>query len=119
MKPALPVRQAKRFLFALAVLMASCGGDGDATLRVFAASSLTEAFTDVARAFEAENPGVRVRLDFGGSQRLRTQLEFGAKADIFASADHLQMDRAVAAGLTSGPAVDFVIWWTWRGQESG
>ena len=107
LKLALPVRRVKIFLLALGLLTASCGGDGGATLRVLAASSLTEAFKDVARDFEAENPGVEVKLDFGGSQRLRSQLDFGAKADVFASADHLQMDRAAAAGLTAGPAVDF------------
>ena len=106
-KLALPVRRAKIYFLALVLLTASCGGDGGATLRVLAASSLTEAFKDVAQAFEAENPGVKVKLDFGGSQRLRSQLEFGAKADVFASADHLQMDQAVAAGLTVGTAADF------------
>ena len=95
------------FLLPVFLLIVSCGGDGGATLRVLAASSLTEAFQDLARAFEAENPGVRVTLDFGGSQRLRSQLEFGARADVFASADHLQMDLAVTAGLTEGPAADF------------
>lgn len=74
---------------------------------MLAAASLTEAFNDVARAFEAEHPGVEVRLDFGGSQRLRSQLEFGAEADVFASADHVQMDRAVAAELIRGVPVDF------------
>ncbi len=106
-KPALPARWANIFFLGLALLTASCGGDGGATLRVLAASSLTEAFQDLARDFEAENPGVKVKLDFGGSQRLRSQLEFGAKADVFASADHLQMERAVAADLTVGPAADF------------
>ena len=88
---------------------ASCGGDGGATLRVMAASSLTEAFRDLARAFEADNPGVRVALELGGSQRLRSQLGFGARADVFASADNRQMDQAVAAGLTEGDAVDFAV----------
>ncbi|PKB59653.1 MAG: molybdate ABC transporter substrate-binding protein [SAR202 cluster bacterium Casp-Chloro-G2] len=92
---------------ALLVLAAACGGDGGAKLRVFAASSLTEAFTDIAAGFEAENPGITVQLDLGGSQRLRSQLEFGAKADVFASADQLQMDQAAALGLTAGAAVDF------------
>ena len=113
----LPARQFKTFhlapvlltafLLPAILLVASCSRDGGPTLRVLAASSLTEAFQDVARDFEAENHGVRVALDFGGSQRLRSQLEFGAKADVFASADRLQMDQAVAAGLTEGAAADF------------
>ncbi|MDA1127944.1 MAG: molybdate ABC transporter substrate-binding protein [Chloroflexi bacterium] len=94
------------FLLAL-VFTVACAGDNDRTLRVFAASSLTEAFNDVAEAFEAENPGVTVSVDFGGSQRLRSQLEFGAKADVFASADQIQMYQAVAAGLIRGEPVDF------------
>jgi molybdate transport system substrate-binding protein len=76
-------------------------------LRVFAASSLIEAFTSIAWEFEAENPGVGIDLDFGGSQRLRSQLEFGAKADVFASADNRQMDILVDNDLVFGRPVDF------------
>ena len=94
-------------LFAVLFLNVNCGGDNGATLRVLAASSLTEAFKGLARSFEAQNPGVTVTLDFGGSQRLRSQLEFGAKADVFASADRVQMEQVVAAGLAQGAPVDF------------
>jgi len=76
-------------------------------LRVFAASSLMGAFAEVANAFEAENPGVAVKLDFGGSQRMRSQIELGARGDIFASADSVHMDALVAADLVSGTPVDF------------
>ena len=104
----LPCRQAQLFFISLLFLTLSCsGGGGGASLRVLAASSLTEAFNDVAQAFEAENPGVAVKLDFGGSQRLRSQLEFGARADVFASADRLQMDLLVAADLIGGTPADF------------
>lgn len=103
----LSARRVAIFLLSLLVLAISCGGDSGATLRVMAASSLTQAFEDLAQAFEAENPGVTVILDFGGSQRLRSQLEFGAKADVFASADPIQMDLAAAADLASGTAVNF------------
>ena len=103
----LPVGQFKTLFIPLMFLIVSCGGEGGVSLRVFAASSLTEAFNDVARAFEAENPGVEVELDFGGSQRLRSQLEFGAKADVLASADSIQMDLLVMAGLLTGTPVDF------------
>lgn len=61
------------------------------TLQVFAASSLTEAFEDVARAFEVAHPGVAVQLTFAGSQALRLQIEHGAQADVFASADERHM----------------------------
>lgn len=68
-------------------------------LVVFAAASLREAFTELAGRLEAQNPGVRVRFNFAGSQELRTQLEQGARADVFASADTKHMDGAKAAGL--------------------
>ena len=105
---ALPSRLAKIFLLPLLFMIVACGGDG-ASLRVFAASSLTGAFNDIALEFEAENPGIRVKLDFGGSQRMRSQLEFGAKADVFASADTIQMDALVEQDLVAGIPVDFAL----------
>jgi len=65
------------------------------TLNVFAASSLTDAFTEIGKNFEAANPGVTVTLNFAGSQALRTQIEEGAPADVFASASGKEMDAAV------------------------
>ena len=62
-------------------------------LTIFAASSLREAFTDLARQFERQHAGVHVALDFAGSQELRLQIENGAAADVFASADEQQMAR--------------------------
>ena len=67
------------------------GGGGDAaprtTLRVFAAASLTEAFTELAVAFEDAHPEVDVELSFAASSALAQQLLDGAPADVFASAD--------------------------------
>jgi molybdate transport system substrate-binding protein len=74
-----------------------------AALLVFAASSLREAFDDLARSFERQNPGVTVELNLAGSQELRTQIENGAPADVFASADWKQMQALVSGGL-AGPA---------------
>ena len=88
-------------IISLMFVVVSCD-DSETKLRVMAASSLTEAFNDMAEAFEEENLGVDVQLDFAGSQRLRYQLEFGAKADIFASADDLQMDPLLAAEMIDG-----------------
>jgi molybdate transport system substrate-binding protein len=62
------------------------------TITVSAASSLTEAFTNISSQFEKENPGTNVSLNFGGSGSLRMQIEGGAPVDIFASADENQMD---------------------------
>lgn len=66
------------------------------TLTVFAAASLTGAFQEIAKDYEIAHPGVMVNLNFAGSQILRTQLEQGATADIFASADHKNMDVLLA-----------------------
>jgi molybdate transport system substrate-binding protein len=76
-------------------------------LTVFAASSLTESFNEMATAFQAQHPDANVVFNFAGSQTLRTQLENGAQADIFASADQPNMDGIVAAGLNLGTPVLF------------
>lgn len=69
-----------------------------ATLNVFAAASLTDAFGEIGMAFEEANPGVTVAFNFGGSNQLATQIGEGAPADVFASADTAQMNAAVASG---------------------
>lgn len=73
-------------------------------LTVFAAASLTDAFNEIAGAFQAANPRVTVRYNFGASSTLRTQLEQGARADVFASADQVQMDAAKKANVIDGEA---------------
>ena len=72
------------------------------TITVFAASSLTEAFNEMAQTFEAANPGVNVDLNFAGSSTLSTQISQGAPADVFASADERQME-AVAEEIGGTP----------------
>lgn len=74
------------------------------TLTVFAAASLTDAFTEIGAAFETKNPNVDVVFNFDGSQTLRTQLEQGAAADVFASANQKEMSNAVGAGLVAPEA---------------
>jgi molybdate transport system substrate-binding protein len=71
------------------------------TLTVFAAASLTDAFEEIGQAFEASHPGVTVRINFAGSQALRTQIEQGALVDVFASANSKEMDTLVAGGLVT------------------
>ena len=71
-------------------------------LVVFAAASLADAFPEIADAFQRAHPGTSVQFNFAGSQRLRAQLEYGAKAGVFASADQFQMDLAVRSGVISG-----------------
>ena len=84
------------------LLTLAMGGLGAAQeLSVFAASSLTEAFEELATAFEAQNEGVDVLLSFDGSSTLATQISQGAPADVFASADEQQMQNVVDEGLTA------------------
>ena len=86
-------------------LLAACATDSPdrEPLRVFAASSLTEAFQEMAAAFEDASPGTEVVLAFAGSQVLRLQIEQGAHADIFASADPRHMESLARDGLVTGP----------------
>jgi molybdate transport system substrate-binding protein len=69
------------------------------TLRVFAAASLADAFREIAAVHERAHPGHRVELNLGGSPTLRTQIEQGAPADVFASADLEHAQALVRAGL--------------------
>jgi molybdate transport system substrate-binding protein len=71
------------------------------TITIFAAASLTDAFLEIGMAFEADHPGVRVNISFAGSQVLRTQIEQGAAADLFASADHNNMDILIKDNLVA------------------
>ncbi len=72
-------------------------------LTVFAASSLREVFSELARQFEEQHQGVKVALQFAGSQELRVQLDNGAAADVFASADEKQM--ALLGGQAPRPRI--------------
>jgi molybdate transport system substrate-binding protein len=93
----------------LVALTGGCGSDdssdgsGDTTLRVFAASSLTSTFEELGKQFEASHDGVDVQFNFGGSSDLVTQLQDGAPADVFASADTANMDKATGADLVGDP----------------
>jgi len=77
-----------------------------ATLTVFAAASLTDAFREIGQAFEAQK-STPVTFNFGASSQLRTQLQQGAVADVFASADQAQMNNARSDGSIAGPDVTF------------
>lgn len=82
------------------------GSDGERReLTVFAASSLAEAFQELALGFERRRPELDVVLAFAGSQVLRLQIEHGAAAHVFASAD-MEHARALAEiGLMTTPRV--------------
>ena len=81
----------------------SAGQGSSGTLTVLAASSLTDAFGELAITFEEQNPDTKVRTSFGGSSDLLTQIEQGAPADVFASADGDKMDTAVQDNLVNEP----------------
>ena len=66
------------------------------TIIVFAAASLKSTFTEIGEQFKTDNPGVAVEFSFAGSSDLVTQLTQGAQADVFASADTKNMDKAIA-----------------------
>jgi len=77
------------------------------TLTVFAAASLTEAFTIVGKILEQRHQSLRVTQSFAGSQQLATQIEQGARADVFASADQRWMAYIHARGLVAGAMSEF------------
>lgn len=87
------------------VLALLASGADAARLTVFAASSLTNAFTEIGRVFDAQT-GHQTAFSFAGSQTLRTQLTQGARADVFASANAAQFTPLVTAGLLA-PGQDF------------
>ena len=96
---------------AAAVLLAgsvnACGSPTPPGLSVFAASSLTNVFTDIGAAFGEDNPLTTVEFTFAGSANLLAQLTGGADADVFAAADTATMDKAARAGLLAGEPVVF------------
>ena len=99
-----------------AVLGVSCGGgSGGAAqgeeppegggITVLAASSLTDAFGELAGIFEEQNPGTEVSTSFAASSELSAQIQQGAPADVFASASEKNMDAAVGEDLVGETAV--------------
>ena len=77
-------------------------------LTVFAAASLTEPFSEIGKRLEATYPGLKIIYNFGGSPTLRTQLEQGAQADVFVSADAAQMELAKQGRVVQGETPVFV-----------
>lgn len=107
---------------ALAAVLSGCGSNGDSassaptesdsgsaspslsgSITVFAAASLTDAFTEIGSQFETANQGVTVTFSFGASSSLAEQINAGAPADVFASASGSTMDQVVDAGNAAEP----------------
>lgn len=98
-------RAALRLALGALVCLPPGGSVHAETLRVFAASSLTDAFTEIGGIFEAAHPGVKLEFNFSNSQVLQTQIEQGARADVFASADRAQATALEREGLLIAPRV--------------
>ncbi len=77
-------------------------------IQVFAAASLKASFTELGESFQKENPDISVKFNFDGSSSLFDQMQGGAKADVFASADEKNMKKATDAGLNAGEPSIFV-----------
>ncbi|OFT65385.1 molybdate-binding protein [Brachybacterium sp. HMSC06H03] len=100
---------------AIALTAAACGSGGaaedpaaaPATLHVFAAASLQEPFEELGEQFESEHEDVTVEFSFAGSSTLVEQIQQGAPADVFASADTRNMGKLTDAGLDAADPVDF------------
>jgi molybdate transport system substrate-binding protein len=90
---------------------ATTAGSGSAAvsgaITVFAASSLTDSFNQIATAFMTEYPNAKVTVNFGASSDLVTQIGQGAPADVFASADQANMTKVTTASENSGDPVVF------------
>ncbi len=82
---------------------ASSGRALSGSITVFGAASLTGAFNTAKASLSASNPGLHLTYEFAGSNTLVTQIEQGAPADVFASADAANMQKLVAAGLVDPP----------------
>lgn len=90
--------------------LAGCGSSGaggsrqnstTGTINVLAAASLSETFTSLAKVFEADHPGVTVKLAFDSSATLAEQVNQGAPADVLATADERTMKLVVDTGGTA------------------
>ena len=77
----------------------------ETSLVIFAAASLRDAFGELGKGFEREHPGVALSFNFAGTQELRTQIEHGAPADVFASADQRHMTELEKAHRVAGARV--------------
>ncbi len=105
------------FLFSIVVclLLAACVGSTTSsgtptespsvTLNVFAAASLTASFNEIASTYHQMHPNITIKPVYNGSQILEQQLASGAPADVFASADTANMQKASQAGLVGASQI--------------
>lgn len=95
-------------VFMVLILMASAGvcADQSGELTVFSAASLTSAFKEIGKMYE-NNSGEDVVFNFDGTQVLRIQMENGAYADVFASANSDHMNALEREGYLNNSSVSF------------
>jgi len=113
------MRRTSMFLgLAVTVVLTACGSSAKTrapssstkpggSINVLAASSLTKGFTALAQQFESAHAGSHVNLSFASSSTLAEQIQNGAPADVFASADQKNMAKLQAAGAVTGTPVVF------------
>jgi molybdate transport system substrate-binding protein len=106
------MRRALPALAALAVLIAtvqpaSAQQKPSGEITVFAAASLTESFDAMAKQFQKKYPDIDVRFSYDASSNLATQINQGAPADVFASADADNLQKTIDAGTVTPPPVVF------------
>ena len=77
------------------------------SITVSAAASLTEAFTKMGTDFQKTNKGTTVTFNYAASSTLAQQIQGGAPADVFASADGANMQKLVAGGEVTTDPIDF------------
>ena len=97
----------------VAPVVASASGPTKGELTIYGAASLKSALKFLKASYEAAVPGTTLTIATDSSATLRTQIEQGAPADIFLSADQKNPEALVEAGLTDGPALDFAGSWIW------
>ena len=110
-------RRLSALLMAAGLFTFACGSSSTAAttstpelsgdLQVFAAASLTAGFDAIGKTFHEAHPGVAIFNNFAGTPTLVTQIEQGAPADVFASADTTNMDKLKADGFTGGDSQVF------------
>ena len=89
------------------VLVACAGDSSSSVTTVFAAASLTEAFTELGDAFTDGRPDVDLAFNFAASSDLARQVVEGAPVDVFASADPANMAKVIDAGVASAEPTVF------------
>lgn len=113
-----PTRWLPLVVVVSSIVSGACGSGSDSRSRtdgdllsgdvvVFAAASLTDAFTEVGEAFMDANPDVEVTFSFAASSELAAQLLEGAPADVYAAADRNNMAKLVDGGVHAGQPVLF------------